>query len=236
MIFAMLSEAIPTVNKLGLIEVSPPWGKAPSRLYMGKFEGLELSCLVNGIDEINGVDLIGPVPATYSATLACSYIKPDVIVSCGTAGLLSEDLSEIGKTYLSKQKCIFHDRNVPLPGFDVSSLGNYPVLDVSDLAFAIGASQGIVSSGSSLALSQADINIMQANNAKIKDMECAAIAWVCSLSQTPFFAIKSITNVLLREELSEDQFIDNFDLAVSNLSFSVYESISFIAKNECLQS
>lgn len=227
----MLSEATPAINKLELIKVPTPWGDGPLLLYRGKFGHLDISCLINGTDKAAGVDLIGPVPATFCATFACHYLMPDVVVSCGTAGLLSDDLSQIGKTYLSKEKCIFHDRNVPLPGFDVSSIGAYPVSDVSVLASAIGAQLGIVSSGSSLALSQGDLRTMQAHNAIIKDMECAAIAWVCSVLQTPFFAIKSITNVLLSEDLSENQFIKHFDSAVENLSIAIYKSILFISDN-----
>lgn len=228
----MLGEASPAIKKLGLTEVTTPWSDSPLILYRGKFGSLDISCLINGIDKINHVELIGPVPATYSATFACHYLKPDVVVSCGTAGLLSDDLSQIGKIYLSKEKCIFHDRNVPLPGFDISSIGAYPVLDVSHLAKALGARAGIVSSGSSLALSKTDLEVMQDHNAIIKEMECAAIAWVCSVSQTRFFAIKSITNVLLGEDSSENQFVYNFDLAVENLAVAIYDSVSFISNND----
>ncbi|ACE85472.1 phosphorylase family protein [Cellvibrio japonicus] len=232
-IFAMRDEAMPTIQRLKLIRATPLWdNNLPLILYRGKYNNLSISCIIIGVDAAYNVDLIGPVPATLAATMACAHLVPDLLISCGTAGLLSDDSTEIGKTYISNEHCFFHDRRVPLPGFNESALGGYPVIDTTALAVAIGATQGIVSSGSSLALTISDLDAMRECNSIVKDMECAAIAWICFLTHTPFFAIKTITNVLLSQVTSEHQFVNNFDMAVSNLSDSIIKSIDLISNSE----
>ncbi len=47
---------------------------------------------------------------------------------------------------------------------------------------------------------QTDHFMMKENSASVKDMEAAAIAWVCSLSNTPFFCVKVCSDIVDRDE------------------------------------
>lgn len=49
-------------------------------------------------------------------------------------------------------------------------------------------------------------------------MEAAAIAWVASLFGIPFLAVKSITNIVDEENLSEIAFQENFPIACATLT------------------
>lgn len=229
LIVAMREEAAPIIQQLSLEEKPYAWSNAlPLRVYEGKLSNTRISCVVNGLDPEHNVDLIGPVPATLSANLACANLCPDVVISCGTAGLLSDDAGAIGDIYLSDSPCIFHDRRVPLAGFDSSATGHFETLNVKGLAQALNAKTGKLSSGSSFARDERELETMAAHQAVIKEMEGAAIAWVASLYKVPFFAIKAITNALYKEDSSEDQFEKNLGKAVESLSGAVVDALSYM--------
>ncbi len=60
--------------------------------------------------------------------------------------------------------------------------------------------------------------MMKQNEASVKDMEAAAIAWVCSLSNTPMFCVKVCSDIVDRDESDvgggEEEF-ENYLSAVS---------------------
>jgi len=55
---------------------------------------------------------------------------------------------------------------------------------------------GVVSTGNSLDCSPTDEPILKANDAAVKDMEGAAIAYTAQLMATPLIAIKSVTDIV----------------------------------------
>lgn len=62
----------------------PPPG--PCVTYSGKHCGLDVHVVWSGHDTEHNVDLIGTVPASLAAYLACQTFNPDLIISAGTAG------------------------------------------------------------------------------------------------------------------------------------------------------
>jgi hypothetical protein len=54
----------------------------------------------------------------------------------------------------------------------------------------------VVSTGNSLDCSPTDEPILKANEAAVKDMEGAAIAYTAQLMATPLIAIKSVTDIV----------------------------------------
>mmetsp|Transcript_20511 Transcript_20511/g.28834 ORF Transcript_20511/g.28834 Transcript_20511/m.28834 type:complete len:99 (+) Transcript_20511:801-1097(+) len=63
-----------------------------------------------------------------------------------------------------------------------------------------------------------DLQVMHGEGASVKEMEAAAIAWVCHSLKTPFFALKSITDIVDDEErTSQDEFYENLAMASRNL-------------------
>lgn len=225
LIIAMAEEAELIIEHFGLTLEENKLLR-PGVIYSGSINNLQLSVLLNGIDERYQVNQIGPVPATLTAQYACAELQPDVLISAGTAGGFSARGAGIGTVYLSQDYCIFHDRQVPLPGYDASSVGCYPVLDVSAMAHALQIPQGVVSSGSSLLKKASDLAVMAEHNAVAKEMEAAAIAWVCELYDLPFFALKSITNLLDESAPSEEQFTKNLTTSTQALTESVIQVVA----------
>lgn len=55
---------------------------------------------------------------------------------------------------------------------------------------------GIISSGNSLDYTKQDMDAMVKNEVAVKDMEAASIAWAADLYDTPWMAIKAITDIV----------------------------------------
>ncbi len=59
---------------------------APCVTYYGQVSGLQVYVVWNGRCATNNVDNVGTVPAALSSYLAIQMLKPDVVISAGTAG------------------------------------------------------------------------------------------------------------------------------------------------------
>ena len=92
---------------------------------------------------------------------------------------------------------MFHDRRVPGDdAWGTQALGNYPVYaGAAELANSLGYKMGKVTTGSSLDMQPCDLQIIEENHGELKDMEGAAVAFVCSLFQTPILLLKSVTDL-----------------------------------------
>ncbi|MCK7598192.1 hypothetical protein M0G74_12995 [Microbulbifer sp. CAU 1566] len=229
LLFAMEEEAAPVIAALGLARDSALHdGDLPFVTYSGSAGDLQLSLTVSGQDPRFQVENIGPVAATLMSYTTIDCFSPDLVISAGTAGGFAARGAEIGTVYLSDDRFVFHDRVVPLPGFDQSSIGHYPALNVRRMAADLGLPTGIVSSGSSLQKHPRDIDVIETFGAVAKEMEAAAVAWVCMLKGTPFVAIKSITNLLDGPGTSEAQFVENLATASQSLQEQVLRALAYI--------
>ncbi len=216
-LMAMADEARPLIEQLGMTKSNLLPDYLPFQTYSGELESLELTLVVSGVDPRYDVDNIGTQAATLMAYSVIEALTPDLIVSAGTAGGFSKRGAAIGTVYLSNDRFVFHDRRVPLDGFAESGIGHYPAMDVTRMANDLKLPCGVISTGSSLEKSDKDIEVIERFNAVAKEMEAAAIAWVCWLRQQPFLAVKSITNLLDQPGTSEDQFVDNLHHACEQL-------------------
>lgn len=189
-IVAKRAEASPFIEHYGMEEVENFFSPLPCRLYKKD----ELHVILNGMQHES--DLVGCEAASVTTLATIERLHPDLIINSGTCGAFKSDGAEIGKVYLGNA-CMFHDRRVP--GDDVwgtQSLGNYPVWSGTDaLAQQLGLPQAKVTTGSSLDMQPCDLEIIKANGGQLKDMEGAAIAFVCSLTDTPVMFVKSVTDL-----------------------------------------
>lgn len=218
-IVAMQAEAKPIIDRLVMDEMVQNFDNdLPFRYFTKVRQNQEIVLMVSGTDPRYGVDNIGTQASTLMAYIGISQFNPDLVISAGTAGGFAEIGAKIGSVYLSDGDFVFHDRQVPLPGFDKQGTGNYPALNTRALAKLLGLPYGRVSSGSSFQKNSAQLQQIKNSGAVAKEMEAAAIAWVCWLKAVPLLAIKSITNLLDQESDSENQFIENFDIAAFELS------------------
>ena len=232
LLIAMKDEAKPLIETLGLsiAKLKTPLS-LPCEMYQGRYKNLQLSIVTYGLDSRYDVDFIGPVPAALTSMKICELLEPELVISCGTAGGFKNKGANIGTVYLSSEKCIFHDRRIPLPGFQESGIGHYPVLNIDRMAEQLKLPKGIVSSGSSLERDERDLAIMTKFGAVAKEMEAASIALVCSLQEIPFFCVKSITNLLDSPDTSESQFQSNFSQSVSSLHNQMIRVLNYCNDN-----
>lgn len=218
LLYAMQAEADPFLQSCSAHEETmpgPSW--LPFRLFRGACDGKPFRALVSGVDTRFDVDNIGLEAATLMSYLAISELRPDLLLSCGTAGGFAAHGAGIGTVYLA-DTFLFHDRHVPLPGFAESGLSKSQTFDAGPLAARLQLPRVTVSSGSSLKRSQAEIDVMREHDVRAKEMEVAAVAWVCQMSRMPLLAIKSITNLLDHDDSSEAQFQRHFSEAVQALA------------------
>ncbi|MEM9058088.1 MAG: 5'-methylthioadenosine nucleosidase, partial [Pseudomonadota bacterium] len=140
-VMAMQAEAQPLIERLELAERPEP--SLPIRM----FENATGDCalITNGRDAVTGADNVGTQPATLAAWLAVERCKPHLLLNAGTAGGFAARGAAIGDVYLSAEAIRFHDRRIPLPGYEAYGIGNYPVIDAGDLAWELGLKTGIVS-------------------------------------------------------------------------------------------
>lgn len=228
LIFAMYAEALPLINEL-MMEEDLSYAKGlPMRSWAGSYKSTRIIVVINGRDKNSQLDFIGTQSATLNAHLAIEHYQPDLLISAGTAGAFSEKGASIGEVYLSHPHVVFHDRRVDIPGWKEMGVGTFPVMDVRDLAKQLNLKTGVVTTGSSLDMTEKDEEMIRKYGGEIKEMEAAAVAWVASLHSIPFFCVKSITDLIDVEHSTEEQFQKNLYLAVQNLTKRVIDVLDLM--------
>ena len=228
-IVAMQEEAGAIRDALALEEIEAPF---PRHLPMGAFERRteerRVVLVTNGRDRRReAISLIGTQAATLAAHVTIDSFAPDVLISAGTAGGFSRSGAKIGDVYLSNGVFRFHDRIIPLPGYQEYGIGSYPSLDVSRVAVDTGLRMGEVTTGDSFEASEAHRAQFETHEPAVKEMEAAAIAWVASLSATPFFAIKAVSDLVDVERSTTEQFLEHLGRAVDALALSTRRVVAY---------
>jgi 5'-methylthioadenosine nucleosidase len=213
-VMAMEDEASPVREKLGLVKEGRPLDEVNNaRLWSNEFAHL----VTNGFDSRFGVDAIGTIPASLATYLAIRETNPKIIISAGTCGGFIARNGFIGEVILA-DRCVFHDRRIPLEAFTDYGVGDFPVTNMDSIAEVLGFSVGTVSTGDSLDAQPADLKFMNSVEAVAKDMEAASVAWVSAMNNIPFAALKVITDLVDGEIATEDEFVTNLRYASNRLS------------------
>jgi 5'-methylthioadenosine nucleosidase len=229
LIVAMEAEAKPIIEVLKLSEDLSFCPLMPMTSWIGKFKECFLSLVINGKDPDTGMDLIGTQAATLATQFAIDKYQPDVIINGGTAGAFGENGSQIGDVYLSHNYVVFHDRRVPIPGWDKQSIGYFKVWDVSPVLELGGFKIGIVTTGNSLDMSSEDEKNIRMLGGEVKEMEAAAVAWVAKLHGIPMFCVKAVTDLMDSGIPTHKEFEQNLKLATHNLRDGLVRIINFLA-------
>jgi Nucleoside phosphorylase len=230
LLVAMPAEAKPLIQHFNLVQQDGYFGKLPPLAYTGHYRNIDILVVVNGQDPQHKVDLVGTQPATLAAQVAIDKFNPDLIINAGTAGAFAHNGSRIGDVYLSHQHFVFHDRRIPIPGWDTYGVGRYPSYDTTTLAKTLGYKQGIVTTGNSLDMPPVDEQTINQIGGEVKDMEAAALAWVASLHGVPFFSVKSITDLMDSEKTTQEEFLENLHAASEALKDACFTIIDYIAE------
>ena len=200
-VVAMRAEARPLIEYFNLRQVEDVFSPLPCLLYQRD----DLSVVVNGTqgEGIEERDLIGCEAASVATMAAITHLHPDLVISSGTCGGWQRYGGRVGQVYVA-DGVMFHDRRVPGDNaWDTQGLGNYPVWEGSrDLADKLSLPMGKVTTGSSFDLSSEEERLIDAHGGRLKEMEGAAVAFVCHLYGTPVMLVKAITN--LRDAPDDD--------------------------------
>lgn len=228
-IVAMLAEAQPFIEKYQMHPVKGFFQPLPCQLYQADVNGSTLYVVLNG--QQNGSDLVGCEAATMATLSAIQRLHPDLVVNSGTCGAFRENGADIAQVYIGNG-VMFHDRRVPGDdAWNTQSLGNYPVWDGSAaLAKALGFKQGKVTTGSSLDMQPCDLDIIRQHGGELKDMEGAAVGFVCSLFHTPILYVKSVTDLCDSGAETYEEFSRNLKRASEALRDANERVIEFLTR------
>lgn len=218
-IVAMRAEAQPFIEHFGVKEVPGFFDPLPCMLYAAELTANTASTGDGGLYVVlNGAqhdsDLVGCEAAAVATMAAIQKIQPDLVINSGTCGAFERNGAHIGDVYLGSA-VMFHDRRVPGDdAWGTQALGNYPVWQGTEaLAERLGLKLGKVTTGSSLDMQPCDEQIIRENHGELKDMEGAAVAFVCSLYQVPILFVKSVTDLC-------DNAADTFETFSKNLAMA----------------
>ena len=242
-VMAMEAEAQPLVARLGLRAGAQFMTESGAALPMRAWEeprhadpaagaaphGAGVSVITCGRDERFGVDAIGTQPAVLAAHLGIERVAPDLVISAGTAGGFHERGARIGDVYLSEEPIVYHDRRIQIDGFDAYGIGSYPCIDTRAMAEALGLKRAIVSTGNAIDLPPCDLKMMKRTGASVKEMEAAAVAWVCTLHGLPFLAVKAITDLVDGRHATEHEFMANLQTASRSLTEALARVLQWVA-------
>lgn len=224
----MEAEAAPFISHLGLEKIDSIFNGAPCIFYSGSYNECKVSVVTNGKSIVFGVDNIGTTPAALSTFLAINQLKPDLVINAGTAGGFRRNDTKIGDTFISIN-FKYHDRRIPIPGYAEYGIGDYNAYPCPNLVKELNFKEGVVTTSNSLDHCEIDDKIMLENNASVKDMEAASIAWAAELTQTPFFAVKVVTDIVDGDKPSQEEFLENLETAAKSLQLSLSSVINFVS-------
>ena len=219
-LMAMMEEANPVIHTLNLspcdIGLNP---KLCLKSFTGFVANRQIYLIVNGIDPDHHVARVGTEAAALCAYEVISTLKPDTLISAGTAGGYAERGAELGDVYLAMDEFNFHDRRISLsPAYEAYAMGHYPCFETADIANSLNLKIGRISSGNSLSISPEDQATIDAIGSNAKEMEVAAIAQVARYFNVRVCAVKAITNIAGLEANAAEQFEINFQLATEALA------------------
>ena len=228
-VVAMQAEAQPFIEHYGVKEIEGFFAPLPCKLYQAEVNGATLSIVLNG--QQHDSDLVGCEAASVATLAAIQKLNPDLIINSGTCGAFQANDAHIGDVYIGNA-VMFHDRRVPGDdAWGTQALGNYPVWEGAPaLAEKLGLKMGKVTTGSSLDMQPCDLQIIQENHGELKDMEGAAVAFVCSLFNKPILFVKSVTDLCDSGAETFEEFSKNLALACEKLRLTNIQVIDELTK------
>ncbi|XP_047252565.1 5'-methylthioadenosine/S-adenosylhomocysteine nucleosidase-like [Capsicum annuum] len=233
-IIAMQTEALPLVNKFQLTEdvdsVFPkgvPWVR-----FYGNYKGFAINIVCPGKDPALGVDGVGTVSISLVTYASVQALKPDLIINAGTAGGFGAKGASIGDVFLSSEVA-FHDRRIPIPVFDIYGVGSRKAFATPNLLKELNLKVGKLSTGDSLDMSPVDEAAIVANDATVKDMEGAAVAYVADLLKVPVIFLKAVTDIVDGDKPTPEEFLANLAAVTAALDQTATQVVDYIS-GKCL--
>ncbi|KAJ4783625.1 5'-methylthioadenosine/S-adenosylhomocysteine nucleosidase [Rhynchospora pubera] len=230
-VIAMHTEAAPLVSKFELVE-DPDKSMFPKGVpwvrYRGKYKDLDINLVWPGKDPALGVDSVGTVSASLVTYASIQAFNPDIVINAGTAGGFKAKGASVGDVYLASAVA-FHDRRIPIPVFDLYGIGAKQTFSCPNILKELNFKVGNLSTGDSLDMSPHDETAILANDATLKDMEGAAVAYVADLLSVPAIFVKAVTDIVDGEKPTAEEFLQNLVLVTAALDQAVTQVVDFIS-------
>ncbi|KAJ1258162.1 hypothetical protein BS78_10G053400 [Paspalum vaginatum] len=231
-VMAMEAEAMLLVHNFKLDEAPAHESifpkDAPWIRYHGKYKSLHIDLVRPGKDIIFGVDSVGTVSAALLTYASIQTLKPDLIINAGTAGGFNAKGASVGDVYLASDVA-FHDRRIPIPVFDMYGVGARKTFATPNLLKELNFKAGKLSTGDSLDMAPQDEEIIVRNDATVKDMEGAAVAYVADMFSTPAIFVKAATDIVDGEKPTTEEFLMNLRAVTATLELAVVKVVDFIS-------
>ncbi len=228
LIMAMEAEARPIIARLKASELpANPRLSSDFLRFSCHFAGKEILISLNGHSQQYDVDRIGTEYAALNTQAAVIEFAPDLIINAGTCGAFSTQ-ADIGEIITTDQPVVYHDRRVPLEGYQPFALGGYPTAYRREYFTGIPHKLGVVTTGNSLDMPALDERQIILNRGMAKDMECAAVASVAHLYGIDFLPIKSVTDHIDTEQDNVEQFVRNLNKASATLCDALVQVLRLV--------
>jgi len=231
-VMAMKAEAQPFIDHLDLQKDADRFHKGlRAECYSGTYKDeTKVHLVLNGQCHKYGVDIVGTVGGAVTTFAAVQALSPDLVINAGTCGGFRAMGGEVGSIYLCTS-FLNHDRRIAIPGFDAFGVGELNTFDLNpELLVQVGAQSGVVSTGNSLNMTKEDEGYIKKHKATCKDMEGAAVAYMCDQLSVPMFALKSVTDIVDGEHPTPEEFLKNLGTAAKSLQQALPKVLSFIAE------
>ena len=231
----MEAEATPFVEHLELTlqEVFfPP--QVPFLAYTGTHGAVTVTVVTNGKDVVydTTADNVGTMSASMATFLALQAVNADILINAGTAGGFQRKGAAIGDVFLTTAVA-FHDRRIPIPGYDTYGTGKIETsFDPAKMAAAHNWKLGVCSTGNSLDKTAECDERMLANDAAVKDMEAASIAWSAALHKTTFLGVKVVTDIVDGDVPTHEEFLQNLATASQKLQQALPQVLEYVSGKE----
>lgn len=215
LIFAMEEEAKKTVEHFGFEQENLSTA-LPYNLFKKNILGNTVYLSSLGIDPRFKVNSVGTVPAALTTYDLLDKKNFDLVINPGTAGGFQARGGEIGDIYLPT-KVLFHHREIPMGPYEPYGLGTYTPYDLSLLRGKLKFKEGVFSTSDSLTCRDHETDFFNKNSVVVKEMEAAAISYVCEQFNKPYLGVKSITDIVDGGRVTAEEFMENLDKASKNL-------------------
>lgn len=150
-----------------------------------------------------------------------------LLINAGTCGGFKRKGAGIGDVFLTTAVAN-HDRRIPIPDFVPYGIGRIASTSVENLASHLGAKLGVCTTGNSLDFHEVDSQHMIDNDASVKDMESAAIAWSSETWGVPHFGVKVVTDIVDGDKPTQEEFFENLGAAAKSLQEALPKVIDFV--------
>lgn len=212
----MEEESQKAIEHFNFEEIKNTKSLLPYKLYKKIIHGNEVYLTNSGIDPKFKVNSVGTIPAALTVYELHKNYNFDLIINPGTAGGFSQRGGEIGDIYLATE-VLFHHRNIPMGPYEPYGIGRYQAFDFKKINKKIKFKTGVFSSSDSLTCNKDEMEFFTKNEVVVKEMEAAAIAYICELVNIPYLGIKSITDIVDGGRVTSEEFLENLEKASHHL-------------------